>query len=323
MPREQVHDTPLRAEFIGDPPEPVSGKESGGRPLALLFSTGRAVPSERAPGKGVAAGGIDAAFADAFANRELRLGEIAAWMRVQEELRKERPAAGRALAAFEEVTARFLPGYSNLRVGGEDRQQLLINRGNSAILVRQLSNGERGMLALVLDMTRRLTQANPVLDDPAAEAQAVVLIDEIDLHLHPKWQRQIVHNLEAAFPRCQFIATTHSPQVIGEVPRNRVCILTDSGAMGPSVAYGADSNWILDHVMEGASSGTAEARIIEDEAEEAMAEGQLQKARAKLEELRRLVDGETGELARLEGSLSSLELLARGAEGEAELCEDD
>jgi len=93
--------------------------------------------------------------------------------------------------------------------------------------------------------------------------------------------------------------------------------------MGPSVAYGADSNWILDHVMEGASSGTAEARIIEDEAEEAMAEGQLQKARAKLEELRRLVDGETGELARLEGSLSSLELLARGAEGEAELCEDD
>jgi predicted ATP-binding protein involved in virulence len=162
-----------------------------------------------------------------------------------------------------------------------------------------------------------------VLDDPAAEAQAVVLIDEIDLHLHPKWQRQIVHNLEAAFPRCQFIATTHSPQVIGEVPRNRVCILTDSGAMGPSVAYGADSNWILDHVMEGASSGTAEARIIEDEAEEAMAEGQLQKARAKLEELRRLVDGETGELARLEGSLSSLELLARGAEGEAELCEDD
>ena len=45
--------------------------------------------------------------------------------------------------------------------------------------------------------------------------------DEIDLHLHPKWQRQIVRNLTVAFPKCQFIATTHSPQVIGEVDRNR------------------------------------------------------------------------------------------------------
>ena len=53
---------------------------------------------------------------------------------------------------------------------------------------------------------------------PLSEGHAIVLIDELDLHLHPKWQRQIVHNLTKAFPRCQFIATTHSPQIIGEVP---------------------------------------------------------------------------------------------------------
>jgi hypothetical protein len=73
-----------------------------------------------------------------------------------------------------------------------------------------LSDGERGMLVLVLDLTRRLAQANPSVADPAGETGAVVLIDEIDLHLHPKWQRQIVNNLRSAFPRCQFIATTHS-----------------------------------------------------------------------------------------------------------------
>lgn len=67
---------------------------------------------------------------------------------------------------------------------------------------------------MVLDLTRRLAQANPHLPDPAAETEAVVLIDEIDLHLHPGWQREVIHNLTAAFPKCQFIGTTHSPFVI-------------------------------------------------------------------------------------------------------------
>ncbi|GAF78192.1 unnamed protein product, partial [marine sediment metagenome] len=128
MPREQVYDTPERTEFLGKPPAPVSGREFGGRPLAVLFSTNRAVPSERAPSKGVAAGGVAAAFADAFAHRELRIGEFAAWMRVQETLRKESPTAGRVLAAFEKAVSRFLPEYENLRQGENDGHQLWIDR---------------------------------------------------------------------------------------------------------------------------------------------------------------------------------------------------
>lgn len=189
VPREQVLDTPEKAEFIGGTPAPASGSEPDGRLLAVLFSTNRAVPSERAPNKSVAAGGIDAAFADAFADRELRLGEFADWMRVQEALRKERFAAARVFAAFEDTVARFLPGYANLRLGRDNGKQLWIDRGTTAIPVRQLSDGERGTLALVLDLTRRLAQANPSVADPASDAEAVVLIDDIDLHLHPKWQR--------------------------------------------------------------------------------------------------------------------------------------
>jgi len=249
LPREQVHDTPEKADFLGDAPSPVSGMQPGGRPLAVLFSTNRAVPSERAPGKSVAAGGVAAAFADAFADRELRLGEFAAWMRVQQALRKERPSAGRALAAFEDAVTRFLPGYGNLRLGGEDGRQLWISRGSTEIPARQLSDGERGTLALVLDLTRRLAQANPALVDPAAEAGAVVMIDEIDLHLHPKWQRQIVRNLREAFPRCQFIATTHSPQVIGEVEHDRIQIIADGQVYSPTHSYGVDSSRVLEEVM--------------------------------------------------------------------------
>ena len=123
MPREQVHDTPEKGRRSSGA-APVAGdrqESPGGRPLAVLFSTNRAVPSERAPRKSVAAGGMAAAFADAFANRELRLGEFAAWMRVQEALKSESGSAERALAAFENAVTRFLPGYANLRVDGDER----------------------------------------------------------------------------------------------------------------------------------------------------------------------------------------------------------
>ncbi|MHC1725766.1 MAG: AAA family ATPase [Syntrophobacteraceae bacterium] len=284
MPREQVIDTPTRAEFIGDTPKPVSGKEPGGRPMALLFSTRRAVPSERSASTGAAAQGILRAFADAFSNRELRLGEFADWMRVQQELLEERPAAARALAAFEEATVRFLPSYSNLRLGGEDRRQLMISRGKSEILVRQLSDGERGMLALVLDLTRRLSQANPNLEDPAAEAEAVVLIDEIDLHLHPKWQRQIVQNLQDTFPRCQFIATTHSPQVIGEVEHQRIQIISEGEIYSPTHSYGIDSSRVLEEIMD-ADRQSKEVSLLISEVSRAIGKQQLVEARQLLSKL--------------------------------------
>ena len=92
-----------------------------------------------------------------------------------------------------------------------ERNRDRVRRGSE---FSQLSDGERGILALVLDLTRRLAQANPHLDDPAAEAEAVVLIDEIDLHLHPTWQRTIMAYLSERFPRTQFVVTAHSPLVV-------------------------------------------------------------------------------------------------------------
>ena len=306
MPREQVHHTPERAEFIGEVPSPVSGAEPGGRPLAVLFSTNRAVPSERSPSKSVAAGGVAAAFADAFVNRELRLGEFTAWMRVQEALRNERAGARHALTAFEDAVARFLPGYANLRLGGDNGKQLWIDRGSTAIAVRQLSDGERGTLALVLDLTRRLAQANPDLADPAAEAEAIVLIDEIELHLHPRWQRQIVHNLRKAFPRCQFIATTHSPQVIGEVEHERIQIIADGQVYSPTHSLGVDSSRVLEEIM-GSDPRAKEVRELLSEVSQVIARQQFDRARDLLSALvERLGDGDP-EVTRLRTLLDFVE----------------
>ena len=253
LPREQTRDTPERAELVGGPPPVSTGDESGGRPLAILFSTNRSVPSERAPAKSAAAGGVNAAFSGALmGRRELRLVEFEAWMRVQEALSSERPAAQRVLTAFKTALKHFLPDYRNLRLGGESATGsfLLIDRGAVTLPLEQLSDGERGVLAMVLDLTRRLALANPEMEDPAAEAEAVVLIDEIELHLHPEWQRRIVENLTKTFPKCQFIATTHSPQVIGEVPHDRIHIMADGEVYSPTHSFGVDSSRVLEEIMD-------------------------------------------------------------------------
>jgi predicted ATP-binding protein involved in virulence len=249
LPREQAFDTPTQTGFVGDPPSTADGIRVQ-RPLAVLFSTRRAVPSDRAATKAASAGGPAAAFADAFAPRELRLSEFASWMRAQEALASERAEASRVLEAFEVAVERFIPGYDNFRVTDEKPLRLLVDRFGTTVPVRHLSDGERGSLALVLDLTRRLAQANPQLVDPAGEGEAVVLIDEVDLHLHPKWQREIIKNLTATFPKAQFIATTHSPQVIGEIEHDRIQVIADGQVFSPPYAFGVDSSRVLEEIMD-------------------------------------------------------------------------
>ncbi|MGM0700850.1 MAG: AAA family ATPase [Pseudomonadota bacterium] len=79
--------------------------------------------------------------------------------------------------------------------------------------IAQLSDGYQTLLGLVIDLSSRMAMANPHLDDPLA-AEAVVMIDEVDLHLHPEWQQRVVGDLLATFPNTQFIVTTHSPFIV-------------------------------------------------------------------------------------------------------------
>jgi predicted ATP-binding protein involved in virulence len=121
------------------------------------------------------------------------------------------------------------------------------------LTINQLSDGEKCLLAMVGDIARRLAIANPSLDDPL-QGEGIVLIDEIELHLHPKWQRKIIPDLTRTFPNCQFIVTTHSPQVLSHVYSENIYILqsTPDGiiACQPESSYGRDSNQILENVMD-------------------------------------------------------------------------
>lgn len=101
----------------------------------------------------------------------------------------------------------------------------LENQGT--ICFSDLSDGYRNMLAIVADITHRAARLNPQFGkDVAKEIYGVVLIDEIDLHLHPKWQRRVVDDLKSAFPKLQFIATTHSPFIIQSMQAGEVIDLS-------------------------------------------------------------------------------------------------
>ena len=88
---------------------------------------------------------------------------------------------------------------------------------------RSLSDGQRNMAAIAADIAMRCAQLNPQLERRASrETPGIVLIDEIDLHLHPRWQRSVVGDLIDTFPRIQFVATSHSPFIIQSVSRGGV-----------------------------------------------------------------------------------------------------
>lgn len=176
--------------------------------------------------------------------------------------------------------------------------QFSIERLPHLMHVDQLSDGERGSLALVLDLTRRLAQANPNMPDPAKNAEAVVLIDELDLHLHPKWQRRIMDNLTATFPKCQFIATTHSPQIIGELEHDRILIIKDGQVYSPTHSFGVDSSRVLEEIMD-VRPRNKEVDALLEKLSSLIGDSKLDEARTSLAELAATVGEDDPEVTRL------------------------
>lgn len=163
------------------------------------------------------------AYQAAFGGR-LIFEDAISWFEDAEnaELREQRERGGpdyrdTRLDAVRRAVEALIPEVSNLRMLGRPPKltMTLRNEGQAPVIVTadKLSSGFRVMLALVMDLARRMADLNPHLDDPL-ESPGIVLIDEVDLHLHPRWQQLVVKGLLAAFPNVQFVMTTHSPQVL-------------------------------------------------------------------------------------------------------------
>jgi predicted ATP-binding protein involved in virulence len=119
-------------------------------------------------------------------------------------------------------------GWSSLEYSVSQQKSLILHHEQHGILdVDLLSDGIRSVLAMVGDIAYRCIKLNPHLGlNAAKETTGVVLIDEVDMHLHPSWQQKVLGQLSEAFPSVQFIVTTHSPQVLTTVPAECIRVLT-------------------------------------------------------------------------------------------------
>lgn len=153
------------------------------------------------------------------------------------------------LQAVRTVMERCFPGFRNPRIEVRPLRFMLDNPSGLPLHFEQLSDGYRTMLALVMDLARRMVLANPHLEQPL-ETEALVLIDEVDLHLHPRWQQSVLNDLTRAFPNAQFIVTTHSPQVLTTVPWDKIRIIRDGEVhAAPPGTEGAEASRLLKRVL--------------------------------------------------------------------------
>ena len=161
------------------------------------------------------------------------------------------------VSVIRDAISSMLPEVSNPRIELNPLRFVVSQKSEEGriekLSLNQLSGGYRIVLALAADLARRMAQGNPHLKDPL-QSEAIVLIDEIELHLHPAWQQRILSDLIRTFPKAQFIVTTHSPQVLTTVKPKHIVELYRDGdnilAGAPAGAtYGAEAGDVLSVVM--------------------------------------------------------------------------
>lgn len=200
------------------------------------------------------------------------------------------PITGREteLTWVNSVIGKALTGAIGIRYDLRLQSVMVDMADEKSLPFNDLSDGQRGMIALFTDIARRMCILNPHLGkDVLNETTGVIIIDELDIHLHPAWQRGIVSALKAAFPKIQFIASSHSPQIIGSLKPHEILLLGNGGASHPRITYGLDSSRVLEEVM-GVSEREPEIETLLSELFSTIEDNDLEKAKHQLQSLKEL-----------------------------------
>lgn len=298
---------------------PSSRRTAGPVPIAAYYAVSRSAV-DRTPGSTTPREYTPAdAWLGAF-EPSASFEQLFVWFREREDLENEAlrydPSyRDHALAAARLAVEQMLPGVTNPRIrrprgDGSDgpsfrRPVLTVTKEGELLAFRQLSEGERTLTALAADIARRLAIANP--GAPPLQGKGVVLIDEIELHLHPMWQIRMLSDLRRTFPHVQFVVTTHSPLVLSRLADRHIRLLEDFEVHpSPTRTRGRDPSALLDVLFEVSprEDATAEAvrhvsQLLDDE--------RLAEAREELDALERSLGGDDAEVVRLR---TIMELLA-------------
>lgn len=191
-----------------------------------------------------------------------------------------RSAATVRLRDVSDALCALLPGVRRMEIPrpppqrrpGDLKDLVLFHTDDGPVPFSGLSLGYRTIAALAVDLASRLFDAYPDSDDPLREP-CIVLIDEIDLHLHPRWQRTVVSYFRERFPRAQFIVTTHSPLVVQASGEDANLILlrrNERGAVEVVNDPHLVSAWRVDQLLTSELFGLSSARPphVEEELDE-------------------------------------------------------
>lgn len=150
------------------------------------------------------------------------------------------------LDAVRHCMEEVFPGYTNLRIEDRPKTHFVVDKQGMAIDFSMLSDGEKSYITLVLDIARRLAERS---EDPLSifRCEHVILIDEVDLHLHPSWQLFVISNLRRMFSGCQFFITSHSPLVLSSLEQQGQLIVLKNGRRFEvsDIPYGDNGDYIL------------------------------------------------------------------------------
>ena len=216
------------------------------------------------------------------------------------------------LEAVRRALNEFLPEFKNLTVR-RNPLRMEIDKNRETLSVDQLSDGEKCLIALVGDLARRLAISNPRRENPL-RGRGIVIIDEIDLHLHPKWQRKIIPTLTSIFSNIQFVVSTHSPHVITHVQPEDLFLLstTDQGiiAKKPTESYGKNVDRVLEDLMGLETTRPDEVNRLLTELYETISAGNTDKAKEQAASLRDMI-GEDPEIAKAMVLIKRQEILGK------------
>ena len=212
-------------------------------------------------------------------------------------------------------------GWYNLQYRSSQNQQLVMQHDEHGFVpLSQLSDGLRNMVVMISDIAFRCYKLNPHLGKNAAlETGGIVLIDEVDMFLHPSWQQRVIDSLRKAFPLIQFVVTTHSPQVLSTVPQECIRVLGRNPAgdavatIPPAPSYGEPSNDVLHAIMHVNPQPPVPEKALLDELTSLVDQGQYETERAKelLSSLKRSLSELHPQIQRIERSIRRQEALKR------------
>lgn len=266
---------------------PGPGQDPGVLPIIAYYAVRRNWNWSRSIDELQGIGSRYDAYSTVF-NSSSKHNQLTGWIQRQTLIQLQR-GAGHVQPQLASVEAAIKSCIGDIRHFWFDVEynELQLERSNGDIQsFAMLSEGFRNTVAMVADIAWRAAVLNPQYGAEAhLKTDGVVLIDELDLHLHPAWQRRIVGDLRRTFPNIQFIVTTHSPQIVASVTRQQIRLL-DRNRLVADEAYveGRNTNEILEDVF-GVPARPGDAQAAIDEMYRLIEDDAFSAARNKLAEL--------------------------------------